>query len=480
VTDTDLPALIASRHNVIFAIARDEDRLIGTAAGAASGAHLPFWRWSAASGLVGPAGAQQTNTRLPEQALGFLNDLRSGFVAVLLDAGPWLTEPVAARTLKEVAGQAGRTVILTGAGSRVPPDFAGLGVTWTQAAPTRDQMRDVVVRTLNSVQHLRIDLPDAEPIVDALLGLTPAQAERAILREVLADGRLDGEDAARLHKIRAQLLSSEAPLDLLDTDVTMQDVGGVEHLKQWLAVRRRGLEPAARDFGLEAPRGVLLVGVPGCGKSLIAKAVASSWGLPLIALDTARLHGSYVGESEQRMQRALDAAEAMAPVVLWIDEVEKAFGGREDRDGGAAQRVLGVLLAWLQERPDGIFIVATSNDVTALPPEVTRRGRFDEIFFVDLPTAPQRAEILARLIATRNRDPRAFDLRNLAMRSDGFSGAELDSAVTSALYAAYAAGADISTQAIAEELATTVPLSRMRAEDIAALRSWAATRARPA
>ncbi len=223
------------------------------------------------------------------------------------------------------------------------------------------------------------------------MGLTAAEAERAILREALADGRLAQQDAANIRRLRAELLSRESPLDLIDPPVSLDDVGGLDNLKHWLQLRRRGFEPAARQYGLPAPRGVLLVGVPGCGKSLIAKAVARTWGLPLAALDTGRLHGSLVGESERRMRAALDSVEVMSPVVLWIDEIEKAFGGGAEQDGGVAQRVMGVLLGWLQERPEGVFVIATSNDVQSLPPEILRRGRFDDVFFVDLPDPAQRA-----------------------------------------------------------------------------------------
>jgi SpoVK/Ycf46/Vps4 family AAA+-type ATPase len=338
-----------------------------------------------------------------------------------------------------------------------------------------------VLRTLQGVSHLQIDLPGPDPLVDAVMGLTAAEAERAILREALADGRLEEQDAANIRRLRAELLSRESPLNLMDPGVTLDDAGGLDNLKEWLRIRRRGLEPAARHYGLPAPRGILLVGVPGCGKSLIAKGVAGSWGLPLAALDTGQLHGSLVGESERRIRAALDSVEVMSPVVLWIDEIEKAFGASGgERDGGVAQRVMGVLLGWLQERPDGVFVVATSNDVQALPPELLRRGRFDEIFFVDLPEAPQRTAILERLLWARGRDPRTFDVPALVAATEGFSGAELDSAVTSALYIGYSAGRPLDDAMLLTEIGRSVPLSRLRAEDITALRAWAGGRARPA
>ena len=228
------------------------------------------------------------------------------------------------------------------------------------------------------------------------------------------------------------------------------------------------------------PRGVLLTGVPGTGKSLIAKSIATSWGMALVAMDTGRLHGSFVGESEQRLSAALEAVEAMSPVVLWIDEIEKAFSSNRDSDGGASSRVLGVILRWLQERPDGVFVVATCNDVTALPPELTRRGRFDEIFFVDLPGPVEREAVLSAQLRNRGWDPGHFDLTPVIEVTEGFSGAELESVVVGGLYAAYAAGQTLSTEVLMAEARQTIPLAVLRSEDITAMRAWARGRAIPA
>ncbi|MCH9815229.1 MAG: AAA family ATPase [Actinomycetia bacterium] len=481
----DLRALFSSRHGLILASARDENRLVATISETALQLRIPVWTWSAAGGLRAAGQPRaQLNTEEPKQALGFIKDLNRPAVVIFLDADPILNDTVALRALKELAGanMPGRTLVLTGIGTQIPSELTGLAVSWSLPAANRTEMRQVVDRVLQSMgtANLRVNTVNREALVDAVLGLTPAEAERIIMREALTDGSLDPGDEAAIHRARAAILSDDSPLDLLDPDAKLTDVGGLENLKQWLTVRGAGFEPAAREFGLDAPRGVLLAGVPGCGKSLVARAIAGSWGMALAALDTGRLHGSLVGESEKRLQRALSAAEAMAPVVLWIDEIEKAFAKPGDNDGGVSSRVLSVLLSWLQERPEGVFVVATSNDVNKLPPEVTRRGRFDEVFFVDLPSVSERAAILAYHLAERRRDPKRFDIARLADATDGFSGAELESALTSALYLAYSARTPLQTQQLLAEFADTVPLSQMRAEDVAALRTWARGRARPA
>lgn len=467
---------------MISSATRDETSLRATAAEAAQLCRLPLWEWTAAEGLRVPGSPAQTNTRTPDQALAFLRDLGRPAVALFLDAQGLVDDPVALRLLKDLAADpAGPTLLLAGLTPAVPAPLAGVTVEWTVPPPDRDEMALVVRRLLAQLPRLglQLDVSDPRRLVDAVLGLTPREAERVLLQQAVVDGRLDDEDAARAMTARAELLSA-GPLDLLDPDVSLADVAGLAALQAWLGQRARGFEPEARAFGLDAPRGVLLTGVPGCGKSLVARAIAGSWGMALACLDVGRLHGSLVGESESRMKEALTAAEAMAPVVLWVDEIEKAFPDASANDGGVSQRVLGLLLRWLQERPDGIFVVATCNDVSALPPELTRRGRFDELFFVDLPDAVEREGILAHHLAARRRDPASFDLTALAGASDGFSGAEIESAITAALYSAYSRGGELDTAVLVDEFSRTVPLSVTRAEDVATLRNWAAGRARPA
>ena len=259
--------------------------------------------------------------------------------------------------------------------------------------------------------------------------------------------------------------------------MTLDSVAGLQHLKDWLKIRGEAMQPNAAAAGLDPPKGVLLTGVPGCGKSLVAKGLAGSWGYPLVLLDPARLYGQYVGQSEQRLQAALTSVQAMAPAVLWIDEIEKGFAQGGEGDGGVSARLLGTFLRWMQDRPAGVFIIATANDVEKLPAEFLRKGRFDEVFFVDLPTPEEREAVLRFHLSKRKQDPATFDLKALVKATDGFSGAEIEAAIVSAMYRAFADGKALTTGSLLAEIGATQPLSRTRAEDIARLRLWALGRA---
>ena len=479
----DLRALLASRHGAVIYAGRDERRMHALLTEAAAGLHLRRWTWSAGTGLAVDDGQPQHGTDTPVGALRFLAELSEPHVAVFLDAEPVLADPVSARLLKDlaVAGSPVRTLVLTGVGDRVPDSLSTAAVVWNPPLPGPEELAALVDRTAMGLLRsgVRVTLTHAQrrQLIDGLAGLTPSQAERLILQHSVADGTLDQADLRAIAAAKAQLLAADSPLDLIAVDATLDDVGGLTTVKEWLRKRRRGLEPKAREFGLPAPRGVLLTGVPGTGKSLLAKAVAGSWGLALVRLDTGRLHGSFVGESERRIRRALTAAATMAPVVLWIDEIEKVFGTGAESDSGVADRVLGVLLSWMQERPEGVFIVATSNDVSALPPELTRRGRLDEVFFVDLPDQTERTAILAGQLRRRGRQADAFDIPAIVAATEGFSGAELEAVVVGALYTAYCEDQELTTAHLLGETEATVPLSRLRAEDIAAIREWARGRA---
>ena len=482
----DLRTLIASRHAVLVADVDDEARLLDVVRATAADLGATVWTWSATRGLARDGMGSQAGTQDLRGALAFVADVRLPLVAVFLDAAPLWDDDLGLRAVKEfgLAGPAGRTLVLT-SHRPVPEQLRGVALGWRLRPPTREEVEQLTGRVVAQVRAagLPVSLPDGgvAELAAAVVGLSLPEAERALLRVAADDGRIDGDDVARVRSLRAEILSEESPLELVVADEDLDRAGGLARLKGWLAERRRGFEPAARDFGLPAPRGVLLVGVPGCGKSLVAKGISRSWEMPLALLDAGRLYGSFVGESESRLRSALDAVEAMAPVVLWIDELEKAFGGDEGgHDGGVSRRILGTFLRWLQERPDGVFVVATANDVERLPAELLRRGRFDEVFFLDLPTAAERAAILAVLLSRRGRGSDGVDLVAVAAATDGYSGAELEGVVVGAMYAAFTSGVPLGTDSLLAEAAATVPLSRTRAESVAGLRRWAEGRAVPA
>jgi AAA+ superfamily predicted ATPase len=479
----DLKSLLVSRYPLLVVEARDEPRFLLLLRGAADGVGAPLWTWSTTRGLARMGYQSQYDTVDPNKALVFVQTLTEPGVFVFEDAQRLFTDPLVLRRVKEIAQAArrGQTLVITGSGHEVPDELADLALRWVEPGPDFAELEATVHRVLEELVAagvpVQIGPADAPRLVDAVRGLSTGEAERLIRRATADDGRLDAGDVERIRTARAESAAESGTLEIVDTPESIDDVGGMDHLKQWLAVRKKAMDPGAAQFGIDPPRGILLTGVPGCGKSMMAKAVARAWAMPLALLDPARLFGSYVGESERRLQQALDQSGAMAPVVMWIDEIEKGFAVGGDSDGGVAQRMLGTFLRWMQERKTGVFLVATSNDVSHLPPEFLRKGRFDEIFFVDLPGPEQREAIFRCHLERRHRDPAKLDLPALAAASDGFSGAEIEAAVVGALYRAFATGADVTTDSIVAELKGTVPLSRSRAEDIARLRAWAADRA---
>ena len=431
----------------------------------------------------------QPNTALATGAIGFIAQVDVPGVFVFHDVEHVFEDHATLRAFKELAfgSMPAQTLVLTGATISVPDELRGLALLWKLEPPSDAEVHRLVSGTMEELRtrHLaKIELPQerVQELAESLKGLSLPEAQRLVLRATLEDGRLDADDLPRVREAKAELLAEDGVLSLVPTEAGGLDhVGGLETLKEWLALRGRGFSPRAKSYGLDSPRGVLLIGVPGCGKSLVAKTLARTWEMPLVALDPGAIFGSFVGESEARLRRALNAIESMSPVVVWVDEIEKGFAASPSaRDGGVGQRVLGGFLRWLQERRGQVFLVATCNDVESLPPELLRRGRFDETFFVDLPGPVDREAILRLHLERRRRDPSSFDLGDLAARTDGFSGAELEGIVVGALYRAFAADKEVDDRFLREEAEHTTPLSRTRAEDITRLRAWSRGRAIPA
>ncbi|MEM9544202.1 MAG: AAA family ATPase [Cyanobacteria bacterium P01_E01_bin.42] len=349
--------------------------------------------------------------------------------------------------------------------------------------PGRDELHKVVsevVRSLNQrKQRIQVELKEQElkELVRALSGMTLIQARQVVAYAALEDGKLTADDVDRILQRKARVIQEDGLLEYFPASGNQADLGGFVGLKQWLKRARVGFSPEARELKLPAPKGILIVGVQGCGKSLAAKTIAREWRLPLIKLEAGRLYDKYVGESERNFRRAMTLAESMSPTVLWIDEIEKSFGSSEGGgDGGLSRRMFGAFLTWLQEKSQEVFVVATANDLTQLPPELLRKGRFDEIFFVDLPDDSDRAAVLTIHLRSHQQTPEQFDLSRLVRVTAGFSGAEIEQAIVSALYRALSLKRPLDTDLLVVEIESTVPLSVSRREDVERLRVTARSR----
>ena len=411
---------------------------------------------------------------------------------ILKDLHRHMGEPVVVRRLRDVGqkfSENRRTIVLTSPKIEIPAELEGLVEFLQFPLPDRRRLRQIIDETVariskNHTLQRRLDDQGYDAVVDGLRGLTEEEAERALSQALVARNGLCAEIAEDVHETKKCLLRRSEMLEFVEAGDALAGVGGMDNLKRWLAQRRGSWEDAAREFGLEAPHGVIVLGVQGCGKSLCARAVAGEWNLPLVKFDTAAIYDKYIGETEKRIRKVFEVAEGLAPCVLWIDELEKVFAGSgpdsASADAGVSSRLLASFLSWMQDRKTPVFVAATCNNVSALPPELIRKGRFDELFFVDLPNQAEREQILSIQLKKRKRNPGEFDLQTVATAAKGFSGAEIDAAVQTSMYAAYSSKNDVSTQALLDALRATVPLSTTRAEEIEALRQWARTRAVPA
>jgi len=490
-TANELLTLVRSRYPLVGVETYEEERLEEILGDVAVELGVPLWRWDSLNGLV-HTGTRNSmyNTERAEQLLSYLASSAADGLYLLKDLHHRLTDPVVQRSLLEAAvhyKQDRRGLFLTAPKLEIPPALEKEIMIVTLALPDAAEIKSLIYRVVAGLRggaSVKIEMtPDQMGrLINALQGLTLEEAERAMVQVVLEDRRLDSRDIDRILEVKQRTLMRDVLLDFIPSSQDLGDVAGLNNLKAWLMRRAGAFSRQAREFGLEAPRGILLLGVQGCGKSLCAKAVAREWNLPLLRLDPGRLYDKYMGESERKLRQAISTAEAMAPAVLWLDEIEKGLGSSSsgEADGGLSRRMLGTFLSWLQEKSSPVFVIATANDISALPPELIRKGRFDEIFFVDLPDETARRQIFAIQLKRRGRDPASFDLGILAEAAEGFSGAEIEQAVVGALYRAFTDSGRLVTAHILQELQGTRPLSVIMHEKVAALRKWAAERTVPA
>ncbi len=487
----DIEALIKSRYPLVFLNTYEEKRAEGMLASIAGGLGMQFFTWSATEGLRAFGRPEPIyNTVQPLQALGHIDLANMDAVFLLKDFHPYLDKPTVTRKLRELAQKfhgSLRTIVISAPKTHIPEELEKAAVHLELALPSERELRSLLYHTYRSLSRTgQVSTGATREVVDEMVanlkGLTLGEAERIITKAILDDGRLSKDDLKHVFEAKKEIIQREGVVDFFSSEESLKDLGGFENLKRWLKKRKGALSAEAAEFGLQPPKGMLLLGVPGCGKSLCAKAVASDWALPLLKFEPARIYDKYVGESEKNLRKITQLVDSIAPCVLWIDEIEKGFSmsGSSEADAGLSKRIFGAFISWLQEKRSLSFVVATCNDISQLPPELLRKGRFDEIFFVDLPQPAHRAEIFSIHIQRRNRDPGRFDLPTLADASEGFSGAEIEGAIVSALYSAFAEKTHLTTERILEEIRATSPLSVVMAEKIDELRQWASGRTVPA
>lgn len=485
----ELSLSIRARYPLLYLLSWEEERAqaLMEDIGRATGKELILW--TRTTGFQ-PAPQSEANERKPEEALKSIAKSGKKAIYVLRDFHPFLEDPEVVRRLRDLVHQLKRsykTVVLISPVLKIPPELEKDVTVFDLPLPNTKELgtvlRDLLEPYRNS-DKVTVDMSSdlLEKVVQATTGLTRNEAENVYSKALINNRNFTEEDLPLIIEEKKQLIRKSGILDFIGLSTQMGVVGGLDKLKEWLGQRSRAFSNKARQYGLPEPKGVLMVGVQGCGKSLAAKAIATEWNLPLLRMDVGKIFDSFIGNSEDNMRQALAQAEAMSPTCLWLDEIEKGFAGTSSSgqgDSGVTARVFGTFLTWMQEKTRPVFVIATANNIEALPPELLRKGRFDEIFFVDLPKHEEREEIFKIHIKLKKRDPGKYDLKSLADTADQFSGAEIQEAVVSAMYAGFGENREFSTDDILKAIRETVPLAITAQERIAELREWARQRARP-
>lgn len=498
----DIAALLRSRSPLLWIVTKEERRVEGYLMEAASSAGYICRTWDAAQGVCNMAGdvQQDIGGQDPGETLsaimGRARNGRERCAWIMRDLPPWLSGPIGittnrllrnvTRMLPTAARESAQAIIILTPDGNVPPELSNSATVIEWPLPDRVEIARILDAAINSLpdEYKANAAPNGsrEAAIDAAVGLSADEAQACYAKSLVMHRRILPETVAQEKK---RVVARERVLEWYDPIPGGLDaVGGLDVLKEWLVSRKQAYSPQARAYGLPAPKGALLVGIPGCGKSLTAKAIATAWGVPLLRLDLGALKSKFVGESEGNLRRALRVIEAIGRCVVWLDEIEKALAGATQggADGGVSSDALGTVLSWMQERAGEAFVIATANDVSSLPPELMRKGRFDEVWWVDLPTKEERGQIITAALRSHGRKPTddlwAFDV---AAATDGFTGAEIAALVPDALYVAFADNArDLTIQDLLNATKTVVPMSRTSAEKITALRTWAEGRARKA
>lgn len=484
----DLEAILRSRTPLIAVESNEEPQIVQMVRQIGQKLQLKAYRWTVTEGMQSfdPCDQPMQSVLKSQDVLNYIKTCQSSCLFVLLDFHPYLQDAVHVRLLKDIALSYNKhysTVVLVGYALQVPEELRPFTANFHLPLPTLDELRGIVCDVAGSwgAEHGRQDVQTTNKALDLLVrnlaGLTATDARRLALKAINDDGVISESELPDVMRAKYELLGRDTLLSFEYETVQFSEIGGMQRLRNWLNVRKNFFlgDEAER---LDPPRGVMLLGVQGCGKSLAAKAAAGIFGVPLLRLDFGVLYNKYYGETERNLRKALETAEVMSPCVLWMDEIEKGVAVQDD-DDGLSRRVLGTFLTWLSERKNPVFIVATANDIAQLPPELVRKGRFDEIFFVDLPSPQNRRAILTIHLQKRRLDPAQFKLDTVVEATNGFSGSEIEQAVVSSLYTAHSQGHGLTQEDLLAEIKQTKPLSVVMAEKVEELRTWADGRTVP-
>jgi SpoVK/Ycf46/Vps4 family AAA+-type ATPase len=483
----DLKVVLRSRTPIIVIETRDEARILSMlqkiSISSAGQTYLPLFQWTVTDGLqrLDIDLEPQTVNSQPTDVLKHIRAVSKPGIYVLLDFHPFLEDPMHVRLIKDVCiryRDIPRQIVLISHTVKLPAELEAFSARFDMSLPSEEERRNIVKKVADEwvAEHpgsrVKADPKAHEMLIQNLAGLTYSDTEQLARNAIYVDGAITKSDLPGVMQAKYELLNRGGALQFEYDTARFADVGGMSRLKTWLDQRRSVFRGDGKAAHLDPPKGIVLLGVQGCGKSLAAKATAGIFGVPLLRLDLGAIYDKYHGETERKLRESLKTADVMSPCVLWIDEIEKGFAGRGG-ETGTTQRVLGTFLTWIAENKNAVFVVATANNIDALPPELVRKGRFDEIFFVDLPSKANRVEILRIHLARRQQDPAIFDIDSIAEKAEGFSGSELEQSIVSALYAAHAQGKTLATEHILQELTLTRPLSVVMHEQINALRQWA-------
>lgn len=483
-----IETLIRARYPLIYVVSYEESRVDDEMSRITKDRKKELYKWSITKGLEMPDGSLLSDFKDPIKVLEYILQADVNGVFVMKDYHPYLNEPVVIRKLRDVAHAlktSMKNVVFISPVLKIPMELEKEFSVIDYNLPGKEEISEIIKNisaNIGDISKLEISKNPTlfQKVTEAALGLTAEEAENVFAKSLVQTGDFD---LKIILSEKEQIIRKSGVLEYCHVNENMQGVGGLDELKKWLNKRGKAFTPEAREFGLPEPRGILLLGIPGCGKSLTAKAISSMWQLPLLKLDVGKVFSSLVGSSEENVRRAIQTAESIAPSILWLDEMEKGFSGlgsSGQTDGGTTARVFGTFLTWLQEKKTPVFVVATCNNVSQLPPELLRKGRFDEIFFVDLPSREERKEIFKIHLEKRHRNVNSFDLNKLSDEAVGFSGSEIEEIIVSALYDAFDNNEDINQTYIENTIKSMIPLSQTMEEQIKGTREWAKIRAKRA